>query len=221
MNSSSSIPSRTATDAWDVSGRPDSDALEPLFAWIPVESLIYARQSDYYAAIRESSAKGESTPFIIFMLEAILETVRHSPHDRPRKRPCNRPSGAAARRTAGWPEERCESHGRARPVAPAHVSQQLHSSGTRCRTGRNDPPGVTDGEKPAVSAHGERTGGDAMMRLMELQPDYGRSSGRDYRIPGARASLPTWSATGLRPSAGWKPRSQETSDLGRSWGGLG
>ena len=50
----------------------------PLFAWIPVESLVYARQSDYYAAIRESSANGDSTPFIIFMLEAILETVRHS-----------------------------------------------------------------------------------------------------------------------------------------------
>ena len=50
----------------------------PLFAWIPVESLVYARQSDYYEAIRESSANGDSTPFIIFMLEAILETVRHS-----------------------------------------------------------------------------------------------------------------------------------------------
>ena len=46
-----------------------------LFAWIPVESLIYARQSDYYAAIRESSAKGESTPFITYMLEAIHEAI--------------------------------------------------------------------------------------------------------------------------------------------------
>ena len=48
----------------------------PLFAWIPVESLIHARQSEYYEAIRESSAKGESTPFITFMLKAILEAVR-------------------------------------------------------------------------------------------------------------------------------------------------
>ena len=47
----------------------------PLFAWIPVESLIHARQSDYYAAIRESSAKGESTPFITYMLEAIHEAT--------------------------------------------------------------------------------------------------------------------------------------------------
>ena len=47
----------------------------PLFAWIPVESLIHARQSDYHAAIRESSAKGESTPFITYMLEATHEAT--------------------------------------------------------------------------------------------------------------------------------------------------
>ena len=49
---------------------------KPLFADVPVESLIHARQSEYYDAIRESSAKGESTPFIVFMLESILEAVR-------------------------------------------------------------------------------------------------------------------------------------------------
>ena len=48
----------------------------PLFADVPVESLVHARQSEYYEAIRASSAKGESTPFIIFMLEAILGAVR-------------------------------------------------------------------------------------------------------------------------------------------------
>lgn len=47
----------------------------PLFAHIPVESHIYARQSEYYQAIRDSSAQGESTPFIVFMLEVILEAV--------------------------------------------------------------------------------------------------------------------------------------------------
>ncbi len=49
---------------------------KPLFADVPVESLIHARQSEYYDAIRESSARGESAPFIVFMLEAILEAVR-------------------------------------------------------------------------------------------------------------------------------------------------
>ena len=46
-----------------------------LFAHLPVESLVHARQSDYCAAIRESSAAGESTPFILFMLEIIRLAV--------------------------------------------------------------------------------------------------------------------------------------------------
>ena len=49
---------------------------KPLFTDVPVESLIHARQGEYYEAIRASSAKGESTPFIAFMLETILEAIR-------------------------------------------------------------------------------------------------------------------------------------------------
>ena len=41
---------------------------KPLFADVPAESLIHARQSEYYDAIRESSDRGESTPFITYML---------------------------------------------------------------------------------------------------------------------------------------------------------
>ena len=51
---------------------------KPLFADVPVESLIHARQSEFYDAIRESSDSGESTPFITFMLEIILEAIRES-----------------------------------------------------------------------------------------------------------------------------------------------
>ena len=51
---------------------------KPLFTDVPVESLIHARQSEYYEAIRESSNRGESTPFIAFMLEVILEAIRDS-----------------------------------------------------------------------------------------------------------------------------------------------
>lgn len=50
-----------------------------LFAHVPVESLIFERQGEYYEAIRESSAQGESTPFIHYMLEIILEAVRSAP----------------------------------------------------------------------------------------------------------------------------------------------
>ena len=47
-----------------------------LFAHVPVEGLIHARQQEYYDAIRDSSAQGESTPFIAFMLDTILEAVQ-------------------------------------------------------------------------------------------------------------------------------------------------
>ena len=44
---------------------------QPLFAHLPVESPVHAHQSAYYGAIRASSAAGESTPFITFMLQMI------------------------------------------------------------------------------------------------------------------------------------------------------
>ena len=50
-----------------------------LFAHVPVESLIHAHQNEYYEAIRRSSAKGESAPFIAFMLDIILQTLRIPP----------------------------------------------------------------------------------------------------------------------------------------------
>ena len=58
-----------------------------LFAYVPVESLVYARQSEYYEAIRESSSRGESTPFIVYMLEAILEAVISTPQEKPQVSP--------------------------------------------------------------------------------------------------------------------------------------
>ena len=60
---------------------------KPLFADVPVESLVHARQSEYYEAIRRSSAKGEGTPFIVFMLEAILDAVISIPQETPHVSP--------------------------------------------------------------------------------------------------------------------------------------
>lgn len=44
---------------------------KPVFAWLPVESIIHDRQQEYYAAINASNSAGESTAFIEFMLAAI------------------------------------------------------------------------------------------------------------------------------------------------------
>lgn len=47
----------------------------PLFAWLPVESIIHDRQSEYYQAINKSNADADSTAFIEFMLSAIKEAL--------------------------------------------------------------------------------------------------------------------------------------------------
>ena len=48
---------------------------KPMFAWLPVESIIHDRQDEYYAAINRSNYEGESTAFIEFMLSAIQESL--------------------------------------------------------------------------------------------------------------------------------------------------
>lgn len=47
----------------------------PAFAWLPVESIIYDRQQEYYEAINASNNAGESTVFIEFMLSAIKASL--------------------------------------------------------------------------------------------------------------------------------------------------
>ncbi len=51
----------------------------PVFANIPVESLLYEHQADYYAALNKSTENAESSVFIEFMLRMILDTIRHLP----------------------------------------------------------------------------------------------------------------------------------------------
>jgi Fic family protein len=50
----------------------------PLFANIPVESLIFEHQAEYYQAIQESTEKTDSAPFIAFILRMILDTLNAS-----------------------------------------------------------------------------------------------------------------------------------------------
>lgn len=50
----------------------------PVFAWLPVESMIHNHQEEYYAAINKSNAAGESTAFISFMLAMIREALEEA-----------------------------------------------------------------------------------------------------------------------------------------------
>ena len=66
---------------------------QPLFAYIPVESMVHKHQEAYYAAIRQSTAESDSSAFVLFMLERILEAINSvaneqaSPHDTPHVTP--------------------------------------------------------------------------------------------------------------------------------------
>ena len=47
-----------------------------IFAWIPVESVIYDRQSQYYQALQETQRATDDAVFVEFMLSAILDAVK-------------------------------------------------------------------------------------------------------------------------------------------------
>ncbi len=50
----------------------------PLFAWLPIESIIHDNQKSYYDAINISNSKGESTVFIEFMLSVIKQALKEA-----------------------------------------------------------------------------------------------------------------------------------------------
>lgn len=45
------------------------------FLWLPIETVIYERQKEYYQAINAANTKGESTVFVAFMLEVIRDLL--------------------------------------------------------------------------------------------------------------------------------------------------
>ena len=47
----------------------------PLFADVPVESLVYEHQAEYYQALQESTHQADSAPFIEFMLRMIFDAL--------------------------------------------------------------------------------------------------------------------------------------------------
>lgn len=48
---------------------------QPLFAHVPVESLVHAHQADYYAAINDSTQQADCAPFIEFMLSMLRDAI--------------------------------------------------------------------------------------------------------------------------------------------------
>lgn len=49
-----------------------------LFFWLPIEELIRTRQKEYYAALGKTDKEADSSEFVRFMLEVILDTLRQT-----------------------------------------------------------------------------------------------------------------------------------------------
>ena len=49
---------------------------KPIFAWIPIESIIKDNQEDYYNAITLSTGQAKSNIFIVFMLDVINKAIK-------------------------------------------------------------------------------------------------------------------------------------------------
>lgn len=49
---------------------------QPVFVWLPVESLVHEQQADYYRALNASTKAGDCAPFIQFMLECIDQALQ-------------------------------------------------------------------------------------------------------------------------------------------------
>jgi Fic family protein len=70
-------------------------SFKDFFAYIPIESMVRNNQQEYYQALEDAGATGESTPFVEFMLEIInkslKEYIKESQKSVPLKVPKNVP----------------------------------------------------------------------------------------------------------------------------------
>ena len=57
----------------------------PIFAWIPVETIVKEHQQEYYDAIALSDKQGESTPFVSFMLHCLYSALQEFQKSGPEK----------------------------------------------------------------------------------------------------------------------------------------
>lgn len=59
----------------------------PIFAWIPVETIVKEYQQDYYAAIAQSDYEASSTSFITFMLRCLMQALKEIEESNQKSKP--------------------------------------------------------------------------------------------------------------------------------------
>lgn len=106
---------------------------EPLFAWLPVESLVFAHQQEYYDALGRSQQEADATEFVEFMLQMIEETLREQIDE-----PTNEPVRPIAKRQ----QELCEL---LRNDATSTYDALAHALGVSKSTIRRDLRALEEG----------------------------------------------------------------------------
>lgn len=51
---------------------------KPLLAYLPVETVIQKQQNDYYRVLAEADKQADATPFVEFMLKALLDAIKEA-----------------------------------------------------------------------------------------------------------------------------------------------
>ncbi|MDI9570588.1 MAG: Fic family protein [Pseudomonadota bacterium] len=51
---------------------------KPLLAYLPVETVVRDRQEDYYRVLAQADERGDATPFVEFMLEALRSAIEEA-----------------------------------------------------------------------------------------------------------------------------------------------
>lgn len=106
----------------------------PIFAWIPIESMVKEHQQEYYDAIASSDKAGDSSTFILFMLQCIRSTIDNIAT--PKKTPKDIVLELIAADAKVTVEQMAEALGMNKRNAQKHINQ-LVNDGVIVRVGAN------------------------------------------------------------------------------------
>lgn len=110
----------------------------PIFAWIPIESMVKEHQQEYYDAIASSGKAGNSSTFILFMLQCIMNTINEiaTPKRTPEKTPKDIILELIAADARVTVKQMSEALGMNKRNAQKHINQ-LVNDGVIVRVGPN------------------------------------------------------------------------------------
>lgn len=110
----------------------------PVFAWLPIESMVKEHQQEYYDAIALSDSAGDSSAFILFMLNCIRDTINEieTPKKTPKKTPKEIILELVATDAKVTVEQMAEALGMNKRNAQKHINQ-LVDEGVIVRIGAN------------------------------------------------------------------------------------